>query len=230
MRSGSWKRRPRSAIVVLMPAPPALNLQMPFDRLLRERLPDPGVMDVAADDVLYGPCEASDLFLVEEGLFLVSRGENGRETAIDVLAAGETLPDSVLAGAARGEERARALTPGKVRRWRGAEVAALLARDGEAALAATRMLVRRAARLRQRIAACGAEPVPRRLARVLLYLRGKTGPKLPLLGLQAMGTLAGAAHTLAAVHLDHFVRRGLVTATPSGLIVNPSLEEWLQAS
>lgn len=192
-------------------------------------MPDRGTTEIAAGEVLYGPCgTAADLFLVEEGLVLVSRAAaGGAETAIDVRGPRETLGDSALGGAPRNGECARGLVRCRVRRWNAAEVAALMASDGELALAATRMLVARAVAWRERIAACEVEPVPRRLARTLLSLRAKAGPKLPPLSAETLFTLAGAAQAVAAVHLASFARQGLITETPAGWIVHQALERWL---
>ncbi len=209
-----------------MSGPAALLSQPPLDSLLRMRLPDRGVTEVAAGEALYGPDgTAAELILVEEGLVLVSRA-----AAVDVRGPRETLGECALGGAARNGESARALVPARVRRWSAAEAAALVASDGEVALAATRMLARRAVAWRERIAACEVEPVPRRLARTLLDLRAKTGARLPSMEPATLSMLAGAAHAVAGVHLAHFMREGLLTRTAAGWIVEPALERWLRDS
>ncbi|HWQ53326.1 MAG TPA: Crp/Fnr family transcriptional regulator [Bryobacteraceae bacterium] len=200
--------------------------------ILKKQLPGAGVTEVPADRMVYGPEDpAPDFYLVVEGLVVVSRvATDGNETALDVRAAGETFGDAALAGLPCRGESARALLRAKVRRWSAADITALIAQDGEVALAAARILVRRAAEWRERIATMGRETVSRRIGRMLLYMSGKTGAHLPPPIIPALASLANAPNGILSHYLDTFTRQGLVTATPSGVVVQPALADWLRSS
>lgn len=203
-----------------------------FEAILKKQLPGAGVMEVPADRIVYGPDDPSgDFYVVVGGLVAVSRvAADGHEAVLDVRAAGETFGDAALAGLPCRGESARALLRTRVRRWSADEIAALIAQDGEVALAAARVLVRRAAEWRERLASMGRETIARRIARMLLYLSGKAGAHLPPLSLAALASLAGAPHAMLSHHLDAFTRQGLVAATTSGVVVQPALAEWLRSS
>lgn len=204
----------------------------PFATLLLRRLHDHGVTEFPAGACLYEHHEpAGRFFLVIDGLVTIARIDGaGRETALDVRAAGDTFGDAALSAAPVTGERARALVRTKVRQWPAADVMALLARDGEVALAAARMLVGRAAQWRERLGLFGKEMAPRRLARTLLYLREKIGPVLPPLGDATFGALAGIPAESARRRLADFVRQGLIAATPAGVVVRSALADWMRDS
>jgi CRP-like cAMP-binding protein len=215
-----------------MNSPATVRVRTPFSIVLLNRLPDGGVHEIPAGSIIYGPQdEAGEFFLMVDGLVVISRvAASGSEIALDVRAPGETFGDSAVAGLPRRGECARALTCAKARRWAAADIASLMEEDPQVTLAATRMLVERAGVWRERITALGGEALPRRIARTLLYLRGKTGRVLPPLSHAALASLAGAPETAASRCLDDFTRRGLVASTAAGFIVRPELAEWLRGS
>lgn len=189
-------------------------------------------MDVPAGSCLYGPDEpAGHFFLVIDGLVALERiGADGSETALDVRAGGDTFGDCVLSVLPHAGETARTLLRTKVRQWPASEVMALMGTDTEAALAAVRMLVSRAAVSRERILLLGKETAPRRVARTLLYLKAKIGPALPPLGFATVGALAATSAAVAGDCLATFAREGLVAITPAGIVVRPALAEWLRSN
>ena len=158
-------------------------------------------------------------FLLTGQVKIVRETEDGQEVILRLIQSGEIFGGAGGWGAQRYPATAVALEESRVFQLPVSELAALIERHPEFALAIIRELGTRLREAEARIRELQAERVERRIARTLLRLASKTGQKtsrgiqidLPQ-SRQHLAELSGATLTTVSRILSEWDRRGLILA------------------
>lgn len=205
---------------------------MPHTPALPPALRDlPGrAMTFSKGDVLFRPNEPADaLFLVRSGRVKLARvADDGRESVLDILSNGDTLGELALFGQRVRQELATALDEVAVTRWSRDEVRRVLHTDPQMATWLASLLGQRLEAARDHVQTLSFDPIPKRLARVMLehVRRFGTGLQdgwvriLPLTH-EALAQQVATSREIITHYMIEFRERGILQYSRKSIDVRP---------
>ncbi|WP_159996472.1 Crp/Fnr family transcriptional regulator [Roseomonas sp. 18066] len=160
-----------------------------------------------------------------EGMILVLDGlvrlhltsAAGRELTLGLAGQGEPVGELALIDGGPRSADATTLTPVSLLLFRHAEAAPLIERDGALAMALLRMVVGRLRRTTDQVEAVGLQPLPQRLAGVLLRLAAADPAGLVRLPQGQIAALVAATRPKVNLALAELRRQGLLVPARAGL-------------
>ncbi len=180
--------------------------------------------------VLFRPSEpAETLFLVRQGRVKLARvADDGRESVIDILSVGDTFGELALFGQRVRHEQASALDDVAVTRWGVEEVRRVLQTDPQMATWLAGLLGQRLEAARDHVQTLSFDPIPKRLARVLLehVRRFGTGRQdgwvriLPLTH-EALAQQVATSREIITHYMIEFRERGILQYSRKAIDVRP---------
>jgi len=224
-------------VPALAPSLPPLNLGetaavQPHTPALPASLRDlPGLqMTYSKGDVLFRPSDPADtIFLVRQGRVKLARvADDGRESVLDILSCGDTLGELALFGQHQRHEQASALDEVAVTRWGREEVRRVLQTDPHMATWLASLLGQRLEAARDHVQTLSFDPIPKRLARVMLehVRRFGTGLQdgwvriLPLTH-EALAQQVATSREIITHYMIEFRERGILQYSRKSIDVCP---------
>lgn len=185
---------------------------------------------VAKGHVIYRPEEpAQSIYLVSNGRVKLTRvSRDGRESVLDVLRSGESFGEFAALGYERRQEQASALDTVELRVWSADEVRRRVERDPRLALWLTRQISRRLEFAHNHIETLSFDPIPKRLARVILHHAERFGTHLndgrirtlPLTH-EALAQEVATSREIITHYMNEFRQKGLLDYSRKSIDIVP---------
>jgi CRP/FNR family transcriptional regulator len=208
-----------TATAALLIKPPAAVLELPFRPQRFER---------AA--VIYRPEDSADtIFLISSGRVKLTRvGDSGRETVLEIFRAGELFGESALFGARVRRDQAVAVEDATIAVCAAADARNRMEADAAVALWFAQLLAHRLGEANDRIATLSFDPIPRRLARVLLRNAQRFGSNLPdgrvrILPLthEALAQQVATSREIVTHYMNDFRDKGMLEYSRKSIDITP---------
>lgn len=187
-------------------------------------------LNVAKGHIIYRPEEpAQSLYLVLSGRVKLTRvSRDGRESVLDVLRSGEPFGEFAALGYERRQEQAAALDAVELRMWQADEVRRRLERDPRLTLWLARQMSRQVESAHNHIETLSFDPIPKRLARVILHHAERFGTKLqdgrirtlPLTH-EALAQQVATSREIITHYMNEFRSNGLLDYSRKSIDVVP---------
>jgi len=185
---------------------------------------------VSKGHIIYRPEEpAPSIYLVLNGRVKLTRvSRDGRESVLDVLRSGEPFGEFAALGYERRQEQAAALDAVELRVWSADEVRRRLERDPRLALWLTKQISRRLESAHNHIETLSFDPIPKRLARVILHHAERFGTHLqdgrvrtlPLTH-EALAQQVATSREIITHYMNEFRQKGLLDYSRKSIEIVP---------
>jgi CRP/FNR family transcriptional regulator, cyclic AMP receptor protein len=197
---------------------------------LESATPEKQVVSYNSNDIIFAQGDPSDtvMYLKTGSVRLSVLSPAGKEAIVAMLAAGDFIGESVLAGRTLRSETARAATPCTLLVLPKPEMIRMLHAQPAFSDRFMSNMLERNARLEADLVDQIFNPSEKRLARALLLLAGHDKARAPLrvvpgVSQEALAEMIGTTRSRVNFFLNRFRKRGFITYDRSGLIIDPSL-------
>ena len=185
---------------------------------------------ISKGQIIYRPEEpAQSIFLVLNGRVKLTRvSRDGRESVLDILRSGEPFGELAALGYDQRQEQATTIDSVELRIWPADEVRRRLERDPRLALWLTRQVSRRLEAAHNHIETLSFDPIPKRLARVILYHAQRFGTNLqdgrvrtlPLTH-EALAQQVATSREIITHYMNEFRQKGLLDYSRKSIEIVP---------